>query len=382
METSGQRRKIFKSFIMGGFESACHINNAGRRVDMIAASQHDTQLLHDYDLLREQGIYTIREGIRWPLMEKDGALDFSLLEPTVIAARDKGMQVIWTLCHYGWPDGLDVFSPEFITRFADYARQVAVFIKERSDDVPLYSPMNEISFLSWAAAEVGWIHPYTKNRGGELKRQLIKAVIAAMDAIWAVDARARFVHVDPVINIVAPKDHPEKAAEAAFYNDLQYEASDMLTGAIEPELGGAEKYLDIMGANFYHDNQWEHHGERIDWNQNPRDPRYVPLNVLLENVYKRYQRPIFLGETSHVGGFRPAWMHEVTDEILKLQEKNIPFEGICLYPIIDRHDWENPNHWHNSGLWDFKFETDGTYTRVIFDKYAAEVQRAREMLEK
>ena len=30
----------------------------------------------------------------------------------------------------------------------------------------------------------------------------------------------------------------------------------------------------------------------------------------------------------------------------------MPIDGVCLYPIIDRPDWENPMHWHKSGLWD------------------------------
>ena len=36
------------------------------------------------------------------------------------AARDEGVQVIWDLCHYGWPDDLDIFSPQFVERFARF----------------------------------------------------------------------------------------------------------------------------------------------------------------------------------------------------------------------------------------------------------------------
>lgn len=34
----------------------------------------------------------------------------------VRAARDVGMQVIWDSPHFGWPDDLNVFSPDFIWR--------------------------------------------------------------------------------------------------------------------------------------------------------------------------------------------------------------------------------------------------------------------------
>ena len=47
---------LFRSFWMGGFESACHINFAGQRLDMICATQHDTSASDDYARLRTLGI--------------------------------------------------------------------------------------------------------------------------------------------------------------------------------------------------------------------------------------------------------------------------------------------------------------------------------------
>ncbi len=38
------RPHVFDSFWMGGFEAATHINGAGRRLDMLAATQHDVQV--------------------------------------------------------------------------------------------------------------------------------------------------------------------------------------------------------------------------------------------------------------------------------------------------------------------------------------------------
>ena len=42
----------------------------------------------------------------------------------------------------------------------------------------------------------------------------------------------------------------------------------------------------------------------------------------------------------------------MADEIVKCEARGVPIDGVCLYPIIDRPDWENPSHWHKSGLWD------------------------------
>ncbi len=181
---------------------------------------------------------------------------------------------------------------------------------------PIYTPINEISFFSWAAAEVGWFFPHARNRGGELKRQLIRACIAGIEAIWAVDARARIAMVEPLIHVVAPRSRPDLAAAAAAYRNSQFEACDMLAGTLAPELGGQPRYLDIVGVNFYHDNQWEQPGgEKIAWHVLPRDPRWRPFHLLLAEIYERFRRPIFVAETSHVGSGRAEWLRELTDEL-------------------------------------------------------------------
>ena len=98
---------------MGGYECATHINTSGQRLDMIAGVQHDAQAEHDYALLKTMGMRVARDGVRWHLIDRsgDGNYDWSSFEPMFEAARRQGVQVIWDICHYGWPDGLDVFSP-------------------------------------------------------------------------------------------------------------------------------------------------------------------------------------------------------------------------------------------------------------------------------
>ena len=198
------RPHVFDSFWMGGFEAATHVNGAGRRLDMIAATEHDVQVDEDYERLRSLGIRTVRDAVRWHLIERDGTFDFSSLAPMVVAAERHGMQVMWTLLHYGVPDDVDIFSVEFPERFARFSGEVAKFVQSHSRRLPFYTPVNEISFFTWAAGEVGWFFPFGHGRGTELKRQLIKAVIASCEAIWKVDRRARVVHVDPVIHVVPP----------------------------------------------------------------------------------------------------------------------------------------------------------------------------------
>src|SRR5690606_13063437 len=127
--------------------------------------------------------------------------DFSSLTPMLEAARDCGTEVIWDLMHYGWPDGLDIWRPEFVDRFARYARAVALHHRSLSDAVPFWCPINEISFFSWGAGDVGYLNPFERGRGFELKCQLARAAIAAMAELRAVDPRARFVHAEPLLGV-------------------------------------------------------------------------------------------------------------------------------------------------------------------------------------
>jgi len=58
----------------------------------------------------------------------------------------------------------------------------------------------------------------------------------------------------------------------------------------------------------------------------------------------------------------------------------VPVEAVCLYPIIDRFEWEDPAHWHNSGLWDFAPDANGNFIRVLNEPYATEFRRSQSRL--
>lgn len=374
---------LFRSFWMAGFESACHINRAGARLDLVCATEHDRQVDADYAALLPWNIRTVREAMRWHLIDRGGRFDFGSARSMLEAAERHGIEILWALCHYGWPDGLDLMSRAFVDRFSAYSAAAARCVAEHTDRVPFYCPINEISFLAWAAGEVAYLHPGYTDRGHEVKRQLVRAAIAGIEAIWSVDPRARILHIDPVIHVVHPVNRPDLAAAAAEQRVRQFHAWDMLAGAMDPALGGHPRYLDILGVNYYHANQWEYPETRLRWEDSPRDPRWAPLRSLLAEAHRRYGRPLFLGETSHFGSGRARWIAEVTDEVAAARAAGVPVEGLCLYPIIDRPDWDDPSRWHNSGLWDIGRVTVGDdvrLERVLCDEYAEELRRCQARL--
>src|SRR5438046_10336913 len=108
---------LFRSFFMGGFECSTFKRPNGERLDLVASTKHDQFCDQDYQRLKSQGLCVAREGIRWHLIERGaGRYDFSSVRPMLSAARAHGIQVLWDICHYGWPDDLEIMAPEFIDR--------------------------------------------------------------------------------------------------------------------------------------------------------------------------------------------------------------------------------------------------------------------------
>ncbi|MGI8556445.1 MAG: beta-glucosidase, partial [Pyrinomonadaceae bacterium] len=164
---------LFNSYLMGGFECSTHINYLQNRVDIIAATKHDEFAELDYQRLLNFGMKTARDGIRWHLIEtKPFKYDFSSALNQVRSAKKTGIQIIWDLFHYGYPNDLDIFSDEFVVRFTEFAKAFAEFLLTEDNRIPFFCPINEISFFAWAAAAVGVFHPFKKGLGDELKRQL------------------------------------------------------------------------------------------------------------------------------------------------------------------------------------------------------------------
>ncbi len=265
---------IFRSFWQGGFECSTHVLRSGERLDLIAATGHDRAAEADFRQLQGFGIRTVRDGLRWHLIDRGGAYDFSSFRAMIRAARRAGTQVIWDLMHYGSPDGVDVFAPQFVDRFARFAAAAARVLAEETDEVPFWCPINEISFAAWGGGDVGYLNPFAQGRGFELKVQLARAAIAAMVELRAVDPRARFVHCEPAI-VIHPAPDGTRAAEAQERHEQQFQAMDLISGRLWPQIGGAPEFLDVVGMNYYVQNQWRIDGENLY----PVDPEFRPVRA-------------------------------------------------------------------------------------------------------
>jgi beta-glucosidase/6-phospho-beta-glucosidase/beta-galactosidase len=343
---------------------------------LIESTRHEEFAAADYERLVEMGMKTARDGVRWHLIELEpGVYDFSSLENMTRAAREAGIQIIWDLFHYGFPDDLDIFSPEFIDRFARFSAATVEFLESETDGPLFVCPVNEISFFSWIAGEVGGFYPFAKKRGNELKHQLVHASIRSIEAIREVAPGVRFIHTDPAIHVTTGRQDPNLQRRAESYRQAQFHAFDMLCGRLKPELGGKPEYLDIIGLNYYFHNQWFYPNRRKIVRGHEL---YRPFHEILAEYHRRYNRPILIAETGIEDEERPEWFRYVCEQARLAQKNGVPVEGLCLYPIVNHPGWDDDRHCHNA-LWCY---ADDFGDRDIYLPLAEEISVQRERFEK
>ena len=374
----------FASFWWGGYECTDQLNAFGNRVDFLPLTGHLQLLDADYQDLKPFNIKTVREGIRWAMIEKTPyQYDFSTVRTMLRAGQRHGIQQVWDLCHFGYPDDLTPLHPMFARRFAALCRAFVDFYRaERPEGPLLVTPINEVSFMAWLGGDVRGTSPYCVGQGWEVKLGLMRAYIEGSWALREADPSIRFLSTEPLVNIVPPPNpwvSHEREARRAHRN--QFQAIDILAGRLCPELGGHESLLDIIGFNYYYDNQWQLHPYRqLGWNDPVKDPRWVPLSELLAQAHKRYKRPFVVTETSHPGVDRPLWWQMIGQQCAQALRQGLPLLGVCLYPVIDRPDWDHLDQWHRSGLWDAELVPTGPPRRHLHHASAEALRQAQELV--
>lgn len=367
---------IFPTFFLSGFECSNFLWKDGRRRNLVAETGHDRHAAEDYRLLNTLGIAVSREGIPWPLVDRGGAYDFSMVDSYIEAMNASKITPIWDLCHYGYPDDLDPFSSDFADRFARYCRAAAEYVLPKVRGPHFFTPINEITFFSFCAGEWGWAAPYrcTREDRDRLLKALCRAAIAGVKAIREVDPQARMVHIDPLVRVVAPRDRPDQIEAARHETHVDtFLAWDIISGRENPEYGGSPEILDIVGANVYSFGQMEYRESGPHAPLPPGDDRIAPLCDMLDTVWQRYRRPMIIGETSGLGQGRPDWLRDVMGESLAAVRRGMDLQGVCLFPAVDMPDWHT-GEWVGNGICDL-VEDVGDLKRVPNQAYVEELRR-------
>lgn len=357
------------AFFLAGFESASHRRRDGVQLDLLQATQHDRWAAHDYRQCASLGITAVRDALRWHRIEAaSGSYDWSSWLPMLEAAEVAGVRVAWTLLHYGTPSHLHLSDAHFAAQFARFAAAAARLHRDVTGRALVACPVNEISFHAWAI-DAGYFTGCGMFVSQVAKQQLVRAALCAVQAMREADPECVLVWSEPLIH-VAPHHHDVQHKRCAEAHRLaQFEAYDMLTGDTLPELGGSPDVVDAIGLNFYPHNQWYFEGSTIPLGHH----EYRPLADMLTEVHRRYQRPVWLAETGAEGSARAAWLHYVCDEVRTAEQRGVPIEGVCLYPITCYPGWDNDRPVQTGLLSD----ADGQGTRSVYAPMLLELERQR-----
>jgi beta-glucosidase/6-phospho-beta-glucosidase/beta-galactosidase len=371
------QESIFPTFFLSGFECSTFVwKDQGRR-NLVEETRHRHHADWDYGFLASLGIGVAREGIPWPLVDKGGGrYDFTYIDPFLEAMTRHKVLPIWDLCHYGYPDHCDPFREDFADCFEAYARAAAEYVMPRMRGPHIFTPMNEITFFGFMGGQWGWCAPFRQGRDANhaLRRACCAADLRAVQVIRQLDREARFVHIDPLVNVVAPNDRPDLRPEARHetWEDTFY-AWDILAGRLHPELGGSPEALDVVGVNCYSFGQMEYREGGPHKALPPDDPRILPLCVLLKYAWQRYRRPMIIAESSGLHDGREDWLRDVAEEALAAVREGMELHGVCLFPAVDMPDWHN-GKWVKNGIADIDDSTP-EFRRVPVQPYVDELRR-------
>lgn len=372
----------FASFWMAGYECCDMVNRHGDRVDLLRLTGHLEKLEEDYRLLNDFEMHSVREGIRWSVVEMSpGVYNWTEVSGIIHTAVKSGKQVLFDLCHFGFPSDLTPFHPHFTSRFEALCRSFVALYRSIQPRGPLIvTPVNEVNFMAWLGGEVAGTAPYCSGKGWDVKYHLMRAFIAGVKAMKEMDPQVLIMTVEPLVNIAADETDADSLNAVQLMNGYQFQTLDMLCGLICPELDGRPEYLDIIGLDYYYNSQWSYPlHRRLDWKMQKEEPGYRCLSDQVRDVYERYKRPVVITETSHPLEDRPLWIQHITAECIKILAADIPLWGICIYPVIDRPDWDYPGIWHRSGIWDID-ETSEQLHRILYEPYAAAIKECQQQM--
>ena len=269
---------LTKSFWIGGFECSSHRRKDGRRLDLLAATGHDRFAAADYRRLRREGIGAARDGVRWHLVERSpGRYDFSSLLPMVRAARDAGR-------------GGDL-GPLPLRLAGRTSTSFARASSTGSPPMPGPSPASSRRRRTGRCSSPGQrdLVLVLGRRGRRLSRPVchrtrFRAQGAARPCLprrrrRRVERRAAGTH--PALRPRDPRrpgsGAPRGAGGGRGYHEAQFQAWDMITGRLWPQLGGDGRYLGALGVNYYPYNQWIYEGPSLQ----PGHPLHRPFREIL-----------------------------------------------------------------------------------------------------
>ena len=297
-------------------------NGSLYRQDEVRLIRHDEFLEVDYRLLVDAGCVGVRDAAWWYVSHPaPNTFDWTWLDRVVAAAEKYNLKLYLDLWHYGYPDWLDILSPDAPMHFADFARGIA----RRYPSLEYYCVCNEPSLLVEMGGRQGQWSPFLREADPSVfRRQVSRMIIEASRAI-------REVKPDAVLIVPEPWHATDRIPEGD-----QAAVLDTVLGLRDPELGGCSDLVTIIGLNHY------------------RDSTLPPFHRLLMNAQKRWPtKQLWVTETSGPPtGWQQAewfWWMLAETRLAAMSGVNVPV--FTWAPVISMYDWVDETLQLHNGIW-------------------------------
>ena len=357
-----------------------------RALDEYELSGHYERWREDLDLAASTGAEMIRYGIPWYRVNPSpDAWDWSWTDRVFDHLLSLGLTPIVDLMHYGCPLWLE---REFAN--SDYPRRVARyaarFAERYGEEVRFYTPMNEPLLNALYCGENGrWPPALIGDRGFvTLIRQLVSGIVQTQQAIRDLVQDPVFVHVEATFRYVGD---PERLR---FLEQRSWLVYDLLFGRVGEdhllygylsENGLPDEDLarfrvqpaepDVLGINYY---------PHLTTTQLPPGGRERKvwsgaegLRELIYGFHARYEKPIFLTETSVSGRIedRLRWLRDSLETVHALRSEGLPVVGYTWWPLFSLVDWDYregrgqvEEYLRHMGMYDLEQDLEGGFLRI------------------
>jgi len=359
--------------LWGGIE--CTINRIGDfYFDQLQYAKHHERE-NDIALIAELGIKTLRYPLLWEYHQpkQDQESDWSWAEKQLETLRTYHITPVAGLLHHGsGPVFTSLLDEDFPTKFAEYAKQVAI----KFPWLELYTPINEPLTTARFSGLYGLWFPHIKNDicFARMLLNQVKGIILAMQEIRKINPAARLVQTEDLGKTYST---PYLQFQAQFENERRWLTFDLLCGNVKPghamweyffRLGIPEGSLrfflenpcppDIAGFNYYVTSErfldeniekypsYTHGGNELQIYADVEASRALSdeqrgLSFLLKEAWERFKLPMAITE-AHLNCGREEqlrWLKEIWDICLQLKNEGLPIKAVTAWSLFGAFGW-------------------------------------------
>ena len=342
-----------------GFEST-YMPGVG--TDVLEGTRHNERFLHDFGLVQDLGVTTIRYPASWNYVERvPGQFDWERLDRKLEALQARGIAPILDLVHHtALPDAVfpnGFADPDFAPRLAEFAGRCA----ERYPWIAKYTVFNEPYLTTQFCGEFGIWFPH--HRGAQsfvaMLMTVCRGIVLAAETLRALVPGVECVHPDTCEQHRALDLGNAGAAEAAAQaNARRFLVDDLLLGRVDADhvfyrylidngagddelawFQGRGSPIDVRGLDYYRQSEWEY----LSATEKRWAEKRVGFKAVADDYIARLGLPVMLSETNYFGtpAERLSWLHAMLDEYGALAAAHPGVRGFCWFPIISSTDFQH-----------------------------------------